>query len=202
MRLFRIALIAMAALVAGEAATQDAAPKRERVTLYEEDPSNPEGARFAGTAAWRTEPVTPGATEIAIVAEIEAPERGLAMTLSIRRNTDKSLPASHVIEIIFKASAKLPSGSMSNLPGLLMKQNERQRGAPLASLAVRVSEDAFLVGLLEVEAEKQRNLQMLWQRDWFDIPFVYKTGRRAILAVEKSQKAFDEAYGAWSDVNR
>ena len=42
---------------------------------------------------------------------------------------------------------------------------------------------------------------MLWQRDWFDIPMVYRNGRRAILAIAKGAKAFDEAFAAWSGLD-
>ena len=46
----------------------------------------------------------------------------------------------------------------------------------------------------------QRNLQLLKERGWFDIPIVYNNGRRAILAVEKGtpgERAFEEAFKAW-----
>jgi hypothetical protein len=46
----------------------------------------------------------------------------------------------------------------------------------------------------------QRNLQLLKERAWFDIPIVYNNGRRAILALEKGtpgERAFDEAFKAW-----
>ena len=46
----------------------------------------------------------------------------------------------------------------------------------------------------------QRNLQLLKERSWFDIPIVYNNGRRAILAIEKGtpgDRAFEEAFKAW-----
>ena len=49
-------------------------------------------------------------------------------------------------------------------------------------------------------ADMQRNLQLLKERPWFDIPIVYNNGRRAILALEKGtpgEKAFEEAFKAW-----
>ena len=205
MRLWLIGFVAVAALLAGAAAaqspSQDTTSTREPVALYEEDPSDPAGRRLAGTAVWRTESVAPGAgqtAELAIQAEIEVPDRGLAVTWTLRRNTDKALPASHVIDMTFRPSDSFPSGNVSNLPGILMKQGERLRGTPLAGVAVKVSADHFLIGLSGVEADKERNLQMLWQRDWFDVPLVYRNGRRAILSFAKGAKAFDEAYAAWS----
>ena len=111
------------------------------------------------------------------------------MTWSLRRNTDKTLPASHTVEIIFKLPAEFPSGGISNVPGILMKQAEQTRGTPLAGLAVKVTSGFFLIGLSSVEADKERNLQLLKERAWFDIPVVYNNNRRAILAMEKGRRA-------------
>jgi hypothetical protein len=40
--------------------TQTAAAVAQKVVLYEEDPADPNGKRFVGSAIWRTETVTPG----------------------------------------------------------------------------------------------------------------------------------------------
>ena len=175
----------------------------QRVVLYEEDPADPQGKRYVGSAIWRTETVTPGpgaAPDLAVRADLEIPERRITMTFSLRRNTDQALPASHTIEITFNLPADFPFGGISNVPGVLMKQAEQTRGAPLAGLAVKVTSGFFLVGLSAVEADQQRNMQLLKERGWFDIPIVYNNGRRAILALEKGtpgERAFEEAFKAW-----
>jgi hypothetical protein len=169
-------------------ATQAAVPAAQKVVLYEEDPADPNGKRFVGSAIWRTETVTPGPgqpPELAIRADVEVPERKLAMTWSLRRNTDKGLPATHTVEIMFKLPADFPSGGISNVPGILMKQAEQTRGTPLAGLAVKVTPGFYLIGLSNAETDKDRNLQLLKERGWFDIPVVYNNNRRAILALEK-----------------
>jgi hypothetical protein len=175
----------------------------QKVVLYEEDPADPNGKRFVGSATLRTETVTPGPgqpPELAIRADVEVPERKLAMTWSLRRNTDKGLPASHTVEIMFKLPSDFPSGGISNVPGILMKQAEQTRGVPLAGLAVKVTNGFYLIGLSNVDTDKERNLQLLKERGWFDIPVVYNNNRRAILAMEKGtpgERAFAEAFKAW-----
>lgn len=175
----------------------------QRVVLYEEDPNNPEGNRYVGSALWRTETVSPGpglAPELAIRTDVEVPERRLAMTMSIRRNTDQALPASHTVEILFNLPADFAFGGVANVPGLLMKESEQTRGAPLSGLAVKVTNGFFLIGLSSAEADFSRNMQLLQERSWFDIPIVYNNGRRAILAVEKGnpgERAFGDAFTAW-----
>jgi hypothetical protein len=188
---------------APDAANAPAAAVAQKVVLYDEDPSDPQGRRYVGSALWRTETVSPGpglAPELAVRADIEIPERKLRMTWSLRRNTDKALPASHTIEIMFTLPADFPEGGIGNVPGVLMKQNEQARGVPLAGLAVKVTNGYFLIGLSAVEADQQRNMQLLRERDWFDIPIVYTSGKRAILAMEKGvpgTRAFEEAFRAW-----
>lgn len=188
---------------APDSANAPAAAVAQKVVLYDEDPNDPQGKRYVGSALWRTETVSPGpglAPELAVRADIEIPERKLRMTLSIRRNTDKALPASHTIEILFTLPADFPEGGIGNVPGVLMKQNEQARGVPLAGLAVKVTNGYFLVGLSAVDVDLQRNVQLLKERDWFDIPVVYTSGKRAILAMEKGTpgtRAFEEAFRAW-----
>ncbi len=175
----------------------------QRVVLYEEEPSDPQGKRYIGSAIWRTETVSPGPgqpPELAVRADVEIPERRITMKFSIRRNTDTTLPASHTVEIMFNLPPDFAGGGISNVPGILMKQSEQTRGVPLAGLAVKVMTGFFLIGLSSTEADLQRNVQLLKERAWFDIPVVYGNNRRAILALEKGtpgERAFAEAFAAW-----
>jgi hypothetical protein len=189
----------------GPAPGSQAAPTvAQRVVLYEEDPNDPQGRRYVGSAIWRTETVSPGpglAPELAVRADIEIPDRHMTVTWSLRRNTDPALPASHTIEIMFNLPPDFPGGGISNVPGILMKQTEQARGTPLAGLAVKVTTGFFLIGLSAVETEQQRNIQLLKDQAWFDIPIVYTNGGRAILAVEKGppgDRAFADAFAAWA----
>jgi len=188
---------------AGQAANQAVPAVAQRVVLYEEDSNDPQGKRYVGSVIWRTETVSPGpglAPELAVRADVEIPERHITMTWSLRRNTDPALPASHTIEILFNLPADFPGGGIANVPGILMKQSEQARGTPLAGLAVKVTNGFFLIGLSAVENDQQRNIQLLKERPWFDIPIVYTNGGRAILALEKGtpgDRAFADAFAAW-----
>jgi len=73
---------------------------------------------------------------------------------------------------------------------------------PLSALAVKVTDGFFLVGLSNVDADKSRNIQLLKERSWFDVPLVYTNQRRAIIAIEKGapgERAFNEAFAAWGE---
>jgi hypothetical protein len=188
----------------GQPGSTQVAPVAQRVVLYDEDPSSPQGKQFVGSVIWRTEPVKVPAgqpPDIAVRADIEVPERNFKMSMLIRRNTDASLPASHTVELTFVLPPDFGT-TIANVPGILMKSNEQTRGTPLAGLAVKVTDGFFLVGLSNVEADRARNLQLLKERSWFDIPLVYANQRRSIIAIEKGapgERAFNEAFTAWGE---
>jgi hypothetical protein len=180
-------------------------PKHGAV-LYEEDPSDPKGREFPGTVIWRTEQIKRSGVEtgeIALRADIEIPDRKLKMTLSLRRNTDPALPASHTIDLTIALPADFPGRQINSIPGILMKANENARGVPLAGLAVKVTDGFFMVGLSNVNTDRARNLELLKEREWFDLPMVYGNQRRGILAFEKGpsgDKALDAALSSWGQL--
>jgi hypothetical protein len=185
--------------------TDQVAPVAQRVVLYDEDPGDPKGKQYVGSVIWRTEQIKPTAgqkADLAVRADIEIPDRKFKMTMSFRRNTDTSLPASHTAELTFILPPDFAGGGVANVPGILMKSNEQARGTPLAGLAVKVTDGFFLVGLSNVDADRQRNLQLLKERSWFDVPLVYVNQRRAIIAIEKGapgERAFNDAFAAWGE---
>ncbi len=185
--------------------SEQVAPVAQRVVLYDEDPSDPKGKQYVGSVVWRTEPVKSAngqPTDIAVRADIDVPDRKFKMTMSFRRNTDSSLPASHTAELTFILPSDFVGGGVSNVPGILMKSNEQARGTPLAGLAVKVTDGFFLVGLSNVDADRSRNIQLLKERSWFDVPLVYSNQRRAIIAIEKGppgERAFEDAFATWGE---
>ncbi len=190
----------------GQPASSDQiAPVAQRVVLYDEDPADPKGKQYVGSVIWRTEQVKAAAgqpADLAVRADIDIPDRKFKMTMSFRRNTDTSLPASHTAELTFILPPDFAGGGVGNVPGILMKSNEQARGTPLAGLAVKVTDGFFLVGLSNVDTDRQRNLQLLKERSWFDVPLVYVNQRRAIIAIEKGapgERAFNDAFAAWGE---
>lgn len=185
--------------------SDNVAPVAQRVVLYDEDPSDPKGKQYVGSVIWRTEPIKATGSQkadIAVRADIDIPDRKFKMTVSFRRNTDSSLPASHTAELTFILPPDFSGGGVGNVPGILMKSNEQARGTPLSALAVKVTDGFFLVGLSNVDSERTRNLQLLKERSWFDVPLVYTNQRRAIIAIEKGapgERAFNEAFASWGE---
>jgi hypothetical protein len=170
--------------------------------LYTEDSADPRGQPHDGSVCWRAYRMqTAGQPdEIVVHADVAIPDLGMNMTMDIRRNTDRSLSASHVVEMTFELPRGVAGGEVSNAPGIMMKFSEPAKGEPLMALSVKVAKGRFLVGLSNVEHERARNLQFLKERSWFDIPMVYADQRRAVLAIGKGlrgEQVFHAAMLAW-----
>jgi hypothetical protein len=195
-----------AASVAGATApTQPAPQAAQRAVLLEQDANDPQGKHFDGSVTWRTETVSPGpglAPELEVHADIVIPERHMTVTLSLRRNTDKALPASHTIQIMFNLPPDFPGDGVSSMPGIFAKSSEQATGTPLAGISVKVTDNYFLLGLSADPSLQQRNVQLLKDQKWFDIAIVYKNNTKAILAVERGapgDRAFADAFTAWGE---
>jgi hypothetical protein len=183
--------------------SNDNALVAQKAMLYEEDQADPAGKRFDGKVVWRADSVSTSAgqaPEVAIRADIEIPEERIGVRWTLRSNEDKALSASHTVEIMFTLPPDFSHGGISNVPGVLMKQAESTPGVPLAGLGVKVATDLFLISLSSADADVQRNVQLLKERSWFDIPVVYNDGYRAIIVIEKGtsgERVFSDAFAAW-----
>jgi hypothetical protein len=177
-------------------------PSRGAAIVINEDPSNPLGQRYEGSVVWRIVRTKAAGQpdELVIHADVEIPEMKMKMEMDVSRNTDTQLSASHVVEMTFVVPQDVAGGEVFSVPGLMLKFSEQARGVPLAALAVKVSKGSFLVGLSNVEADRQLNLQLLKERRWFDIPMIYADQHRGILAIEKGfhgEDVFHEAMADW-----
>jgi hypothetical protein len=189
--------IARAPPTTGEAAGGQTA------VLYEE-PVDAAAAAAGVTAIdavinWRF--VENGTSGPEVTADVEVPERGMSIRLVIRRNTDPSLPASHLVEAVISTPADFPGRGIRSVPRLVLKVSEDERGEPLIGAAAKVADGFFWIALSAAEADVARNLRLLRERSWIDLPLVYETGQRAILTFEKGAQGtqvFESAFAAWS----
>jgi hypothetical protein len=174
----------------------------EHAALYEEDADNPTGKRYSGTINWHSNPVksADGHDDVAVQADIDIPDRKLKATMLFRRNSDPAFPASHTIELTFSVPPDFAGGGVGSVPGYMLKPKEQSKGSPLAASTAKVMDGVFLTALYGNDGDRQRNLQLLEQSAWFDIPVFYTNQHRAILTIEKGasgQAAFQAAFDAW-----
>lgn len=175
----------------------------QRVVLYEEDTNNADGDKVTGSATWRTHIVSPAsglAPELEVRADITIPDLNMTATWTMRPNTDQSLPVSYTIEIMFNLPPRFPHGGIASVPSVMLKPSGQEHSTPLVGDAVKVTNNFFLIGLSDVAADEQRNIQLLKNRPWFDIPLVYTDGTRARISMEKGEpgeRAFADAFASW-----
>lgn len=126
--------------------------------------------------------------------------RDLNVRFEIMRNLDESLPASHLIEIEFETGQLFANDSINNVAGVLMKENEQDNGQQLVGAVVKVSDNVFWIAMSARAADLASNVDALKKLNWFDIPVIFASGKRAILTLEKSAagtKALEQAFISW-----
>ena len=153
---------------------------------------------FSGTVDW-----SKGADETGLptlIGKATIPARNLSVELLIRKNSDPSLPASHLMEINFSVSDSFIGGSIAGLPGVLLKNEELVQGAPLVGASARVVGNSFLFALSAAAEDNTANTNLLTTRKWMDLALIYASGKRAIITLEKdaaAQALFTEVFAAW-----
>lgn len=184
-------------------AAQPAVAVGQRAIFYEERTNSAQGSAEMGSIVWTVVRESPGGdmpAEPAIRAEATIPAKDIQLRMTIRRNGDQTLPAAHIVEMIFLTPDGFEGGAISNVSRMAMKETEQAAGNPLAGIPAKIADGFFLIALSDAANEIEANMTLLGSRDWIDIPIVYQTGRRALLSLEKGipgERAFQEALDAW-----
>ena len=186
-------------------AADQALPVGQRAIFYEERTSLAEGTADTGSAVWTLVNESPGndlPPEPAIRAEVNIPSKNVQLKMTIRRNADTTLPASHIVEMIFLGNFE--GGGIESVLRVALKGSEAAPGNPLIGIPARITDGYFLIALSSSEAERNTNMELLLRQSWLDIPIVYKSGRRALVTLEKGvpgDKVFQEAIQAWQNAS-
>ncbi|MDP2121063.1 MAG: hypothetical protein Q8K28_14290 [Hoeflea sp.] len=192
--------------VAPEGATAPAAQPlgvTQKMILYEERLGQQSLEVKEGTVVWTlvSEPSGDGPDEQVIRGEINNPDKGLSALITIKRNTDPSLPASHIIEMVFALPPDFEGGSIDQLQRIAMKQTEADQGNPLIAVPAKITQDFYMVALNDLAEARNANNDLMRQRNWIDIPVVYANGRQALITLEKGAsgtEVFNQALDAWA----
>jgi hypothetical protein len=188
---------------AAAGAAPAALPVGQRAIFYEERTTLADGSADEGATVWTLVQESPGGDqppEPAIRGEVAIPSRDLSIRMTIRRNADPSLPASHIVEMIFITSGTFEGGGVDNILRIAFKGSEAAPGAPLIGIPAKIADGYFLVALSNNDAERNQNTQLMLQQQWIDIPIAYRSGRRALVTMEKGipgNKVFQDAIRAW-----
>lgn len=152
--------------------------------------------QFEGKASWTFAPDPGLKGQKTLRALIEFPAAPMTIDLSVARNTDATVNASHTIMVFFDSA----SGSIKELSAIEWRERENQNGALLAGIVVPIQENAFMLGLDKNDAARQRNLDLLRSQKWMVFEFRMANGRRGAVLVEKGaigEKAVNDALAEW-----
>jgi hypothetical protein len=183
---------------------ESALPVGQKAIFYEERTNSMQGSAEPGQVVWSLVEESPGTglpPEPAIRAEATIPGKDIQFRMTIRRNADNSLPASHIIEMIFLVPDNFEGGAIDNVLRVAFKDSEQSPGNPLLGIPAKISDGFFLLALSDSKAEIDANSTMMRRLDWLDIPIIYRSGRRALITLEKGipgAKVFEDALKAWA----
>jgi len=174
----------------------------QKAFLYEEGNSGADASRDNAAIIWSLgeEAGEGDEKETVIKGQLDVPGRDLSMSLLIRRNRDDSLPASHIIELVFSTPGEFSGGNISSVTRFVMKSSEQARGEGLVAVPAKISDGNFLIALNNLEQALATNRKLLLESSWIDVLIGYSTGRRALVTLEKGalgDKVFRDAFAAW-----
>lgn len=180
----------------------DGTPSIEKMLFYETSLGLEQQARYEGGVTWSEEVESDGTVSRPFIrAQIQVPERGLSIDMSIKLNGDQTLPVSHLIDINFSLPDDFEGGEIDQVTEVKMKNTEEQPGDRLAAISAKIDTTFFVVGLENDDQDVvATNLQLLARRNWIDIPISYSNGRKALITLEKGASGvaiFDKVLAAW-----
>ena len=154
-----------------------------------------------GTVVWSLVPALPGQPgSVGVKADIDIMDLKMHATMTLRKNTDAALPASHTIDLrlIFDEGSPIKGVKDIDLPR--MRRDDSPNADPLLGVKVKINDSYFLIGLNRADADVARNIDQIATRGWFDFPLLLNDDRIAKLTFEKAadgERVVNEAVAAW-----
>lgn len=187
------------------AAAQDAVKEeaasfaRQRAIYYDQGAAGEKGRVSDGTVEWSQ--VTKDG-RLAIEAVVRFAEPAVVATITLSKNYDAALPASHLVEVAFSGS--FGDHAVERVPAIVPKRTEQERGQALVGASVKVSSGLFWIALSDKPDDLARNTRSLRAGAWFDLPILFKDQTRALITFEKGGSGsllFDTVMASWQRAN-
>ena len=189
---------------APEAANPAAAPSPSagRAAMLVAAADNPQKPVVSlGSTTWSLIPPVPNQpATVAVKAEADIPDLKMHATMTLRKNTDPTLQATHTIDLKFSFADGAPITGFKDVGLPQMRKEDSTAAEALTSVKVKISDTYFLIALAKGEADTARNLDLMKTRSWFDFPLLLNDDRIAKIVFQKSpegQAMLDKAFEAW-----
>ncbi|MEJ5020283.1 transcriptional regulator [Ochrobactrum vermis] len=173
----------------------------QQALLYEERGGAGSDSVERGNVVWSTIEESPEdgqPAEPAVRATVTMPTSKVELKMTIRKNTDQSIPASHLIELVFTVPEGFSGGVVDNVQRITFKDTEQAAGNPLIAVPSKIGDNFFIVWLNDARTAQDTNLSLMRRLQWIDIPISYRNGRRALISLEKGvpgEKVFNDVLG-------
>jgi hypothetical protein len=183
---------------------QAAPPVSQRAALLVQAAVNDQQniTTHVGSTLWRLVPSQRSGAEgqPAIRADVNLPEIRMRLTLTIEKNTDSTLRASHTMTMRFALEPGGDFPTVAELGAPQMRNENTPAVDPLAGVQAKITENIFIIALTGEPAFAARNIETMKTRGWFDFPLRTADGRIAKITLEKGatgDRLFEEAFEAW-----
>ena len=183
---------------------QAAPPVSQRAALLVQAAVNDQQniTTHVGSTLWRLVPSQRSGAEgqPAIRADVNLPEIRMRLTLTIEKNTDSTLRASHTMTMRFALEPGGDFPAVAELGAPQMRNENTPAVDPLAGVQAKITENIFIIALTGEPAFAARNIETMKTRGWFDFPLRTADGRIAKITLEKGatgDRLFEEAFEAW-----
>ena len=161
-----------------------------------------------GTVQWsivKDKSNSQGPEEIAVRGNVTIPDEKLSLRLTLRRNTDPSLPAAYLIEAIFIVPDDFEGKAIDNVHELTFKDSEQAPGQQLTgTVEAKIDDDFFLFALSGANPFRDRNLQLMKQLGWIRLVITDKNKRVSELTFSKGpngEAVFNQVIDSWLNQN-
>jgi hypothetical protein len=185
-----------------EAASPPASPSAGRAAMLVATADNPQKPVVSlGSTTWSLIPPAPNQpATVAVKAEADIPDLKMHATMTLRKNTDPTLQATHTIDLKFSFAEGAPITGFKDVGLPQMRKEDSTAAEALTSVKVKISDTYFLIALAKGESDTARNLDLMQTRAWFDFPLLLNDDRIAKIVFQKSpegQAMLDKAFEAW-----
>jgi hypothetical protein len=184
------------------AASAAPAPSAGRAAMLVASADNPQKPVVSlGSTVWSLIPAPPGQpATVAVRAEADIPDLKMHATMTLRKNTDPTLQATHTIDLKFSFADGAPITGFKDVGLPQMRMEDSTAAEALTSVKVKISDTYFLIALAKGDSDTARNLDLMRTRAWFDFPLLLNDDRIAKVVFQKSpegQTMLEKAFEAW-----
>lgn len=187
--------------------TTPAVPVAQRSAILIAAPTqdNPQNVQtYVGAVVWRSDSISRGPGQPpshAVRADIDIPDAKFSAVMTIEKNTDSTLPASHTVTWRFQRGDESPVPEIAETDTLQMRDDSSPQVDPMAGARARITSNIFIIALASGEMLAKRNMDLLEKKGWFDLPLRTADNRLAKITVEKGgpgDRVIREALARWA----